>query len=458
MTAAEGSLLGLAIQSAEGAAETRDDQFKYLLYREAQVAPNNVILPLDPEVGGGALLRNVVKVAVNSGGAVNLIPRPDTLGMFLYGVTGSAVTAPNLRPDALLKAHALDGSTVLAAALLGQPTAAVRITASASAAAAGDLIVTGTVDGAAGVTDTLALNGAAPVTGAKSFSAISQIVLPTAAGVSVDIGFYDGSYTHTFKLNPADMFAAPFWTVRSQLAIGKNASFGEQFKDVRINMLGLEFRAPGFMNATTSLIGGEPSPVDASTWDGLAHVDSGPQFITSVGEKIKIDGSAGLSVLGGSFAAASAIPLDEQYVVGSYFPEGLEIVNRSFGINLIVKLPDEALYRKMMYDPGLGSQWAAEILRDARLLFEMKSDQDAAAVRLSTDTRDARPYAFRVAGNGLAGDQANMAWAMAPVGTRAQRQITAQLTGTFMASPDPTFDPVTITLVNRCAGYAFVAP
>lgn len=455
MTAAEGSLLGLAIQSAEGVEENRDDQFKYLLYNEAQVAPNNVILPLDPEVGGGALLRSVVKVAVNTGGAINLTPRPETLGMFLYGVTGQATSTRNHRPDALLPAHSLDGSTVTA--LAGQPDRPTRITARGNAGASGQVTIAGTVSGAP-ATEVLALNGANIVEGGKLFSEIASLTFSDTAGQTAEVGWYDGSYTHVFKLNNADMFSAPFWTVRSQLAIGQANRFGERFKDVRVNMLGLEFRAPGFARATTSLLGGEPAPVDTATWNGLTYVDSGPQFVTSVGERIQLPEGTNLAVLGGSFAAASAIPLDEQYVVGSYFPEGLEIVNRSFGLNLVVKLPNESLYRKMMYDPNLGSAWAAEIFREARLLFRLKSDQNAAVVRRVGDAADSRPYSLQIAANGQTGDEANLAWSMAPVGTRAQRQITAQLTGTFLASPNPEYDPLTITLVNRRASYAYVAP
>lgn len=128
MTAAEGSLLGMAIQGAEGTPEDRDAQFKYLLFSEGQVAANNINLPLDPEVGGGALVRNVVRVGVNSGGALALIPRPETLGMFLYGITGQVTSTRNHRHDAVDHDHALDGTTVLAAALDGQPSVPTKLT------------------------------------------------------------------------------------------------------------------------------------------------------------------------------------------------------------------------------------------------------------------------------------------------------------------------------------------
>lgn len=457
MTAAEGSILGIAKQVAEGTPNTTDAEFKYLLYREGSVAPNNVILPLDPEVGGGALLRNVVKVAVNSGGGLSIIPRPETLGMFLMGVTGKCESSDNYRDDAVLAAHDLDGSTVNQAGL-GQPTLATKVSAKATGAATGNLVISGTVDGSAD-TETLVLDGTTRVVSTKEFSAITSIVLPTAAGVKVDIGWPDGSRSHVFTLDPDDMFSAPFYTVRSQLAPAKANAWAEQFQDVRVNMVAMEWRAPGFVGGTVAMVGGEATGVsDPADWNHLQYLDSGPQFLTSVGSKIKIYGAQGgselqdLSVLGGSFAAGSAIPLDEQFVVGSYFPEGLEIVNRSFGVNLVVKIPDEKLYKMMMYNPGSANAWAAEIMREARMALEFKSDQDAATVKKVGDVSDARPYSIKIDGNNLGGDQANVAWAMAPISTRAQRQVVAQLSGTFMASPDGASAPITITLVNRKAG------
>ena len=95
MTAAEGSYLGLAKQTAKGTPNVTDAEFKYLLFNEGSFAPQNAVLPLDPEVGGGALLRDVNKVGVISGGALTFIPRPQTLGMFIQGLLNDCTSTDN---------------------------------------------------------------------------------------------------------------------------------------------------------------------------------------------------------------------------------------------------------------------------------------------------------------------------------------------------------------------------
>src|SRR5690242_21374525 len=89
MTASESSLIGLAKQTGKGTPNTTDSQFDYLLFKEAAAGVIPSFLPLDQECGGGAMLRNVIKVGVMSGGQLAIIPRPKTLGNFFYGITGA---------------------------------------------------------------------------------------------------------------------------------------------------------------------------------------------------------------------------------------------------------------------------------------------------------------------------------------------------------------------------------
>src|SRR5512141_799493 len=92
MTASESSLIGIAKQTAEGTPNVTDADFSYLLFREGGLGVLPSFLPLDQEVGGGAMLRNVLKVGVMSGGQLSIIPRPKTLGHAFYGVTGAVST------------------------------------------------------------------------------------------------------------------------------------------------------------------------------------------------------------------------------------------------------------------------------------------------------------------------------------------------------------------------------
>ncbi|HMN11158.1 MAG TPA: hypothetical protein PKD55_02390 [Bellilinea sp.] len=341
MTAAEGSFLGLAKQTAKGTPNTTDASFDYLLFREGQVGPQNMVIPLDPEVGGGAMLRNMVKVGVTSGAQLSIIPRPETLGHFFYGVTGSVQT-----------------------------------------------------------TD--------------------------------DVG---GNYaTHVFKLG-SDQFAAPYYTLRS----APGNMWGEQFMDCRINTLALQWRGASFVEGAASFLGGLPSVVSTAAWNALSQVDAGPQFLSPIGD-IELPTGTDVSVLSGSFIAQSAIPLDEQFVVGSYSPQALDIVSRSFALQLAIKITDKNLYERMMFDPAQGGSWLADVFREARIKLLFNSDQEADV---------GVPYSFQIEANGQAGDDANIVWSAQQIAVRAQRQLVMAVTGMFTASPNPANDPITLTLVNK---------
>ncbi|MCK5308608.1 MAG: hypothetical protein KAJ73_08360 [Zetaproteobacteria bacterium] len=346
MTAAEGSFIGLAKQTAEGAPNVTDAEFEYMLFQRGAFGPNNIFLPLPPEVGGGAMQRSVVKVGVNSGGGADFIPRPGTLGHLLYGVTGVA------------------GFTA----------------------------------------DT-------PTTGWN---------------------------THDFKLNSADEFSAPWYTFR----YAPGNMWGESYQDCRINLLALNFSGANFLTGTLGMVGGLPAKVSPAAWSATSYIDSGPQFLSPV-SSIEIPTATSASVLSGSFVASSVIPLDEQYVVGNYSPEGLDIVHRTFVLNLALKIDSDALYTKMMYDPADGDAWLAAILREADIKLEFLSDNAT--------------YKLVIAANGqnqAAGD-GNIYWSAQPLALRAQRQVVLAVTGMFTATDWATYTdgPIQIQLINAHAQY-----
>lgn len=98
MTASERSFIGIALQTAKGAINVTDASFQYFLFTDGGMGPQNVVVPLDQEVGGGAMLRSVIKAGVVSAGAFTIIPRPSSLGWFLYGALGDPTdsgTAPS---------------------------------------------------------------------------------------------------------------------------------------------------------------------------------------------------------------------------------------------------------------------------------------------------------------------------------------------------------------------------
>lgn len=340
MTASEGSFIGLAKQTAKGTPNTTDNAFTYFLFTQGNAGPNNLVIPLDQEVGGGALLRNMVKVGVNSGGQYQIIPRVDSIGHFLAGALGDAA-----------------------------------------------------------------------VVGASA------------------------PYTHTFKL-AADQFAAPYYTIRS----APGNLWGEQFQDSRVAGLSLNWRAPDFVRGGLALMGGLPKTVSTATWSPLTYVDKSAQFLTPV-SSFELPTATAIKVLSGSVNFGLNIPLDEQYIAGSYSPDAFDINSRSVAIQLVMKIEDATLYKKLAYDPAGGADWAVGMFREANFLIEFQSDQMAGG---------ATPHSLTVAGNGQTGADANVVWSISPISLAAGRQITAVVTGMFLASPTAA-DPITVTLVNAHA-------
>lgn len=347
MTAAENSYLGIAKQTAKGTPNITDADFKYFLYREGSVAPNNMVIPLDMEVGGGAMPRGLVRVGVTSAGMLDVIPRPHTLGILLAGALGTAAT-------------------------------------------------------------------------------------PTA-GSGDDIDVYD----HVFTLG-TNQFVQPYYTLRSS----PGGMWGEQFQDVKVASLILNMQASRFVEAAYGFIGGEPKPVSTATWAASSKVDGGPQFLTPIGA-IEIPDSTAWKVTNASLMITNAIPLDDQWVIGSYFPDDFELVQRAIMLQMRVKVTDDGvLYKKMAYDLAGGASWAANVLKEGDIDIWVKSDTPAGAASGSS------PHQLTIAANGQSGSAGNVAFSVEPIGIRAGGQIVMNVTGLFLADPTGTYEPLSITLKN----------
>ncbi len=344
MTASERSILGFARQTAQGTPNTTNGDFKYLLFTQGAFAPNNTVLPLDQEVGGGAMLRDMVRVGVVSGGTLEFIPRPKTLGEILCGVIG----------------------------------------------------------------------------------------VPASEAVAGQIG----AYRHTYVL-PADQFNAPYYTVRS----APGGMWGEQFPNCRFTALELEYRAANFVRGSFGVLGGMPSRVDHTSW--AASADGGPQFVTTVSD-IELPTATDIKVMGGSFSAGLAIPLEEQWIVGKYEPDAFDINARAYALTFNIKIDDAALYTRMSYDPAGGNAWVADLFREANFKVEFNSNKNIAATT--------QRHSLAIRGNGSSGNSANVAWTAAPVGIRAGRQLAMTVTGVFLGVS--TGSPITVELINDEADYA----
>lgn len=87
----------------------------------------------------------------------------------------------------LLSAQSLAaGGTV--SSFLAQPDFPRNVQVVASGAATGNVVVTGLDIRGAVISETLALNGATPVVGAKAFASVTSVALPTVAATTINLG------------------------------------------------------------------------------------------------------------------------------------------------------------------------------------------------------------------------------------------------------------------------------
>lgn len=341
MPASDRSLLGIARQTGKGAPVTIDGSFDYLLFTRGALGANSLTIPLDMEIGGAPVLRDVVKVGVHSMGSFEFIPRPHTLGHLLHGVTGRA-----------------------------------------------------------------------------------------AAPVEIDAS---AAFTHAFTL-PADGFDAPYFTFRS--APGK--LWGEVLEDCRMTALGLQWRGANFVRGQAAFTGLTPNPSSAAPVWNPSPPDQSPPFITPV-STIEIPDGSNVKCLAGSFLATVAIPMDQQWIVGSYSPDDLDIVQKAYVLNLTLKVANADLYNRMVYDgSGVVAAWTAEVMKEASFHIEFQSAESAGSGN--------HPFSLTIEGNGAAAPGGNVAWSAQPVGLRAGTQVVLNATGVFLADAAQT---IQLTLVNE---------
>jgi hypothetical protein len=245
----------------------------------------------------------------------------------------------------------------------------------------------------------------------------------------------DGTgYKHVMTLQTADKFATPYYTFRSKVG----GMQGEVFQDCKIMSLTLNWRAADHIRAAMTVIGGLPTPNAVTTdWAPADYVDLKPGFLAPV-TTITSATLGTLKVLRGSVSFANAIPMDEQWITGSYSPDDFDVVRRQISISLLLKCTDATIYNKMSYDPANGAAWTASLLKAADIAVHFKSAQ-------TYDTN--KPYALKVVANSHTDNDANVAWTCAPIDLQAGKNVTMLATGTFMASVS-AHEPVTVELYN----------
>ena len=151
------------------------------------------------------------------------------------------------------------------------------------------------------------------------------------------------------------------------------------------------------MRGQFAVQGGLPAKVSTAAWDAASDVDSGPQF-SPPSRLIELPTATPVKVLGGSFQAGLAMPLDEQWIVGSYSPDDFDITMRSFAISFLLKITDA---HALLEDD----------LRPGRRLHLGGQPVLARPTSSSRSTPTSRPitgvirYSLTIAGNGQSGDK-----------------------------------------------------
>jgi hypothetical protein len=249
----------------------------------------------------------------------------------------------------------------------------------------------------------------------------------------------DDNWQHDFTLM-ADQFDAPYYTLRN----APGDMWGEQYQDARLSALALRWRGADFLRGGFGFQGGLPAKVSTASWNSEAALDQGPQFLAPTAD-IEIPTGTPAKVTEGALTFASAMPLDQQWVVGSYSPDAMDIVNRAIVLSMIMKVEDETLVTKMAYDPEGGNAWTAELLKEADIKLEFRTPENIV-------TGYSTPYKVSVAANGQSGASANVQWTVQPINIAAGRLVTMAVSGMFIADP-LNGDPITVSLTNDVESY-----
>ena len=210
-----------------------------------------------------------------------------------------------------------------------------------------------------------------------------------------------GTYSHRFSFN-TDEFDIPYMTVRRRVA----GLWHEQFQDVRITSFVMRAPAVDMVRFNVGMVGRAPQIITnaGNAWDIASQIDDGNPFLTC---------TATLTTdLGGTFNATNivvsqvnALALDEEWIIGSYFPSALTLGGRSMTIQCDIHA-DAEMFGKMAYDPDYTSgaqEWTPDILSNSDF-------------KLIVSTQDDTPYSLEL---DLESENENVDWVVQPVGVRA---------------------------------------
>jgi hypothetical protein len=211
--------------------------------------------------------------------------------------------------------------------------------------------------------------------------------------------------------------------------------------DVKIASLVMDMAAINFVSGEFSMVGIEPTLVpDISSWSPAPAAT--PPFVSCVGA-VKLESADDITTLpvrSATLTIANAQAVDENFVIGSYFPRDIDVIARTVTLEFVVLVKDSTLYGKLMYDPSGGSAWLADVFDTAAVdHITFKSAEDIAGMTLT-------PVPYEL---GLAGAKAQ--WAAQPISMRGADNVLVRVAGTIIQPGSG--DPITLTLKNDTESY-----
>jgi hypothetical protein len=246
----------------------------------------------------------------------------------------------------------------------------------------------------------------------------------------------DEYYTHTFKIG-ADPAEVPYYTMFRAIS----TSFGEQVTDVKMAALTLDMAAINFVSGEFAMAGIEPTLVpDISSWAPAPA--STPPFVSCVGA-VKLESGDDITTLpvrAASLTIANAQAVDQNFIIGSYYPRDIDVIARVVTLEFVVLVENSSRFGKLMYDPAGGSAWLADVFDTAAVQhLTFKSAENIAGMTLTPI-----PYELSLTG-------AKAQWAAQPIGMRGADNVLMRVTGTII---EPGVgDPITLVLKNNTVSY-----
>ncbi|NIV33088.1 MAG: hypothetical protein GWN58_27665 [Anaerolineae bacterium] len=203
-----------------------------------------------------------------------------------------------------------------------------------------------------------------------------------------------GLYTHYFRMSSSDYLALKWLTVRRTIPAPEGgAASGTQGLDARTASLLLNFPAAARVSARLGLLGREPSfsdDVSGWTYSAVAEGPTSVPITSSTGAYFKLPTFQAASLptqlcrvtLGNTVSQPN-----QEFVVGSPYPDDLIGLYRSVGIECAYKWENENLWLELVANGGTGADidWSPTIY---------ESDFRIKAVSAANITGKANPYSI----------------------------------------------------------------